>query len=175
MRISQALSKRKLPGRSAETMILFCVGEFTFAIAANAVEEIRDLAGLQDFNFGRSHHKLEKVKHVFERQGRDYFVVDAAAHFHLHEAHTTRVMVLRDLPAAVSVDGIEGMQDMHSMQALPTAFSGEEREWYRGLALIKGKVVPVVRPEAFLNRAQTTLLSAWLRTTKATRGVAVTA
>jgi chemotaxis signal transduction protein len=175
MKISQALSKRKLPGRSVETMILFCVGEFTFAIAASAVEEIRDLAGLQDFSFGRSHHKLEKVKHVFERQGRDYFVVHAAAHFHLHEAHTTRVMVLRDVPAAVSVDGIEGMQDMHSMQALPTAFSGEEREWYRGLALIKGKVVPVVRPEAFLNRAQTTLLSAWLRTTKATRGVAVTA
>ena len=70
MRISAALSTRKLQGRSAETMILFCVGEFTLAIAANAVEEIRDLAGLQDFNFGRSHHKLEKVKHVFEQIGR---------------------------------------------------------------------------------------------------------
>jgi hypothetical protein len=75
----------------------------------------------------------------------------------------------------VSVDGIEGMRDVHSIQALPTAFSGEEREWYRGLALIKGKVVPVVRPEAFLSKAQTTLLSAWLRTTRAARGVAVTA
>src|SRR5712671_3017874 len=133
MRISLALSKRALPGHSAETAILFHVGGFTFAIAANAVEEIRDLAGLQDFSFGRSHHKLEKVKHVFERQGRDYFVVDAAAHFHLHKANITRVMVLRDVPGAVSVDGIEGMRDMHSIQALPTAFSGEEREWYRGL------------------------------------------
>jgi len=175
MRISQALSKRRLPGRSAETMILFRVGEFTFAIGANAVEEIRDLTGLQDFSFGRSHQKLEKVKHAFERQGRDYFVVDAAAHFHLDKAHTTRLMVLRDLPAAVSVDGIEGMQEIYCIQGLPTAFSGEERDWYRGLALIKGKVVPVVRPEAFLNRAQTTLLSAWLRTTRAATGVAVTA
>jgi chemotaxis signal transduction protein len=175
MRISQALSKRALPRHSAETAILFHVGGFTFAIGANAVEEIRDLAGLHDFSFGRSHHKLDKVKHVFERHGRDYFVVDAAAHFHLHKADLTRVMVLRDVPAAVSVDGIEGMRDMHSIQALPAAFSGEEREWYRGLALIKGKVVPVVRPEAFLNEAQTALLSAWLRTTRAARGVAVTA
>ena len=74
MRISQGLSKRASPGRSGEPAILFNVGGFTFAIAASAVEEIRDLAGLRDFSFGRSHHKLEKVKHVFERQGRDYEV-----------------------------------------------------------------------------------------------------
>jgi chemotaxis signal transduction protein len=175
MRISQGLSKRASPGRSGETAILFNVGGFTFAIAAIAVEEIRDLAGLRDFSFGRSHHKLEKVKHVFERQGRDYFVIDAATHFHLEKAQTTRLMVLRDIPAAVSVDGIEGMQEIDSIQGLPTAFSGEEREWYRGLALINVKVVPVVRSDAFLTKAQATLLNAWIRTTRAGRGVAVTA
>jgi chemotaxis signal transduction protein len=156
-------------------MILFHVGGFTFAIAANAVEEIRELGGLREFSFGRPHQKLAKVKYAFERQERDYFVVDAAAHFRLDSMKATRLMVMRHAPAAVTVDSVEGMQEIYSIQELPGAFTGEERDWYRGLALIQGKVVPVVRPEAFLSKGETALLNASLRSNRAAAGVAVTA
>jgi len=84
-------------------------------------------------------------------------------------------MVLRNSPAAVIVDGIDHMQEIYSIQALPEAFSGEERRWYRGLTLIKGKVVPVVRPEAFLTKAEATLLNASMRTGEIAESMAVTA
>jgi hypothetical protein len=61
------------------------------------------------------------------------------------------------------VDAIDLMLELHSIQALPRAFYGEERIWYRGLALVKGKVIPVVQPEAFLSRAEVALIEASLR------------
>ena len=67
----------------------------------------------------------------------------------------------------MSVDAIESMLELNAMQALPKAFSGEERNWYRGLALIKGKVIPVVRPEAFLSKAEVALIEASLRSREA--------
>lgn len=161
--------------RAHETMILFTVGGTTFAIAAGAVEEIRELSGLQEFNFGLMHPKLSKVMRVLERDNGPCFVVDSGAHFHLASASPSRLMVLRHAPVAVMVDAIEGMQDIHLLHELPDAFSGEERNWYRGLTLIKGKVVPVVRPEAFLSKAEATLLRASLRGSQAAKRIAVTA
>jgi hypothetical protein len=52
------------------------------------------------------------------------------------------------------------MQDLAAIHALPAAFSGEERRWYRGLAVIKGKVIPVVNESAFLSKAEAVLLAA---------------
>jgi chemotaxis signal transduction protein len=84
-------------------------------------------------------------------------------------------MLLRHTPVAVKVDGIERMQEIHSIQALPEAFKGEERNWYRGLTLIDGQVVPVVRSEAFLTKAEVTLLKAGMQNAQAVRTEAVTA
>ena len=84
-------------------------------------------------------------------------------------------MVLRHAPAAVMVDAIERMQEIDSIQALPAAFRGEERNWYRGLTVVKGRVIPVVRPEAFLTKAEAVLLQATLRGSEAGRSAAVTA
>lgn len=174
MRISQPQHRSRAASRT-ETVILFSVGGSTFAIAANAVDEIRDLAGLQEFHLGMPYHKLSKVKATLERQGKRYFAVDAAAHFRLPHAQPTRLLVLRHLPVAVIVDGIDRMQDIHTVHALHEAFLGEERRWYRGLTLLKGKVVPVVYPQAFLTKAETTLLNAALRSTETRTGIAVTA
>ena len=158
MRISQALPRLGSSTRAKETMILFWVGGFSFAVAATAVDEIREVTGLQEFP-----SRLAKVTHTLERQGRHYFVVDAARHFRLMAADSTRLMVLRNSPVAVIVDAIDRMQEIQSIHALPEGFHGEERIWYRGLTLLKGKVVPVVRPDTFLTKAEITLLNAALR------------
>jgi chemotaxis signal transduction protein len=161
--------------RAHETTILFIVGETTFAIAASAVDEIREVAGLQEFNFGLIHPKLAKVTRILERDGGPSFVVEAGAHFDIDCARPSRVMVLRHAPVGVLVDAIDRMQDIYVLHALPEAFSGEERKWYRGLTLISGRVVPVVRPEAFLSKAEATLLNATWRGSHAAKGMAVIA
>ena len=166
MKISQSHTMRAPRRRAAESMILFRIGGTTFAIAAHAVEEIREVDGLQEFKFSASHEKLAKVKHLFERNGRFYFVVDAAAQFRLADARPTRLLVLQHAPAAVLVDGIDSMQDVYSIHELPKAFCGEERGWYRGLTVIKDRVLPVVRPEALLSKAEATLLGTMLRSSR---------
>ena len=156
-------------------MIVFSIGGVTFAIGANAVDEIRELAGIRALSSGVPHQKVAKVRHTLVRQGRRYFVVDGGAHFQTPLRHPARLMVMRHSSAAVIVDGIDRMQEIHSIQELPEAFSGEERRWYRGLALIKGKVVPVVHAEAFLTRAETTILNACVRNESVAEGVGVRA
>lgn len=156
--------------RQKENIILFSVAGNTFAVSTSAVEEIRELAGLQEFP-----SRLSKVSRKLERQGREYMVVDAGRHFRLSSAQPTRLMVLRDLPIAIMVDSIDRMQEIQSIQALPEGFSGQERNWYRGLTLLKGKVIPVVKPQAFLSKAEITLLTAALRASEGARSMAVTA
>jgi hypothetical protein len=73
------------------------------------------------------------------------------------------------------VDGIDRMQEIHSIHTLPDAFLGEERCWYRGLTLLKGKVVPVVHADAFLTKAETTLIMASLNSSTTLRKNAVRA
>jgi chemotaxis signal transduction protein len=163
MNITRSKNDSRLRPPSGETVILFSVGAAKFAIAASAVEEIRDLAGLQKLVLEAAQKKLAKVRQTIVRQGKTYFVVDACEHFQLSLSRPSRLLVMRHAAAAVMVDAIDSMIELHSMQALPRAFSGEERNWYRGLALVKGKVIPIVRPEAFLSRSEVALIEALLR------------
>lgn len=174
MKISKAEQRRVQP-RIREMAILFVTGGVTFAIAANAVEEIRELTDIQVLPWAIPHQKLAKVRHTLRRQGRLYFIVDAGIHFHMPSTQPTRLMVMRHSPAAVVVDAIDRMQEIQSIQELPEAFSGEERSWYRGLTLIKGKVIPVVHADAFLTKAEATLLNASVRANEVAKGMAVTA
>ena len=48
------------------------------------------------------------------------------------------------------MDRIDRMADISAVHALPLAFTGEERRWYRGLAYLDDSVVPVVEPTGFL-------------------------
>ena len=137
-----------------EGVILFSVSGQKFAIAAGAVNEIRSLEGLQEFNLGGVSERVEKLRYTLERSGTTYFVVDAAAHFRLPASAPGRVLILRNSPAAVLVDSTDRMIDIFALHALPRAFTGDERLWYRGLAVIGSEVVPVVNPAAFLNKAE---------------------
>jgi chemotaxis signal transduction protein len=171
-----SLAADKSPGRSfsnlREMVILFLVGGVKFAIAADAVDEIRELGGLKEFSAGISNPKLERIKHTLDRQGQRYFVLDGCTHFGAGKRRPTRLMVLRHAHAAVMVESVDRMQEIQLIRPLPDAFSGKERDWYRGLAVIKGKVVPVVKPEAFLNKAEVILLNA--AQSEAEKGIPVT-
>lgn len=151
--------QRTLPRRGArEDVILFSIGEFHFGIAAGSVSEIRSTAGLQPFSPPAGHKALARVDYTLERNDVVHFVVNAARHFHLPETHGTRVLVLRNVAAAVLVDATDRMTEISLLHALPLAFTHEERNWYRGLAVLNGNAVPIVNPASFLSKAELAIL-----------------
>lgn len=140
--LRQSRRKHRVQG---QPVILFTIGETTFAIAASAVNEIQGIEGMKSTgHFG-------KVRHTLQRDGRRYWVVDANVHFGLLPTHSTRVLLLTEFPIAVKVDAIVRMGEMTRLLPLPRAFQGDEHNWYVGLALIDGKVIPVVNPAGFLS------------------------
>ena len=153
--------RRVLPRREAgENVILFTVGGFRFAISAAAVSEIRSMEGLQRYFGGTAHKAATKVIYTLERDAMTHFVVSAAQHFHLPPSRPDRVLILRHMPAAFLVDSTDRMTEISVLHALPLAFIGEERNWYRGLAIVNDEALPVVNPSAFLSRGELAVLKA---------------
>jgi chemotaxis signal transduction protein len=155
--------KRRPAARKVEDVILFAVGPARFAIAAGAVDEIRNLDGLTPHSRGYL-SRFEKVRYRLVREhkdpGKTYFVVDGALQFGLPPAPGGRVLVLRGPGAALLVDRIDRMAQISSIVELPRAFRGPERTWYRGLAILDGRVVPVLQPAAILNKGEVAVLLA---------------
>jgi chemotaxis signal transduction protein len=139
-------------------VILFTVCGFRFAIAANAVSEIRGLEGLQRFSLGTSYLRSAQVDFTLERNGTIYFVVDAAQHFRLPPSKPARLLILQHTTAAIQVDSTDRMMEISVLHALPQAFTGDERNWYRGLAVMNDDVVPVVNQHAFVSKAEMAIL-----------------
>jgi chemotaxis signal transduction protein len=153
--------KRTLPRReNGEHVILFTVGGFKFAIAAAAVSEIRSMEGLQRYFGGTAHKAAAKVVYTLERNGVTHFVISAAQHFRLPPSRPGRVLILRHTAAALLVDSTDRMMEISVLHALPLAFTGDERKWYRGLAIVNGEAVPLVNPVAFLSRGEVAVLRA---------------
>jgi chemotaxis signal transduction protein len=164
VRLTRATAKTKTA--QVEDVILFKVGAHRFAIAAHAVDEIRNLEGLSPLPPALRHQRLSRVKTLLVREKKDpgkvFFVVDAASHFGLEPATPGRVLVLRDSTAALQVESIDRMMQISTVVALPSAFSGQERTWYRGLAVLNDQVVPLVNAESFLNKGeQAVMLASW--------------
>jgi hypothetical protein len=143
-----------------EAMILFSACGATFAISAADVDEIRDASGLESLPPSYLGPKFAKFKHTLQREGRTYFIVDSNSHFRVPPTCHTRLLVLRGAPAAVLVDGIDRMTEIATLHPLPKSFTGEERDWYRGLAIVKEDVIPVVDARSFLSKAESTVLKA---------------
>lgn len=158
MRLTRSQQKR--PSRRGEAVILFSVAGTSFAIAVSAVEEIRNTEGLRPAPPGFAGSRLPRVKSLLERERKTYFVVDSNLHFHILPSRATRVLILRHAPVAILVDNIERTTEINVLHALPRAFEGEERQWYRGIALFGEQVVPVVRPEAFLSKGEVAVAQA---------------
>ncbi|HJX85647.1 MAG TPA: chemotaxis protein CheW [Candidatus Angelobacter sp.] len=147
-----------------EAVIVFTVGGFKFAIAANAVREVRGLEGLQPRpSSGAAPIRVPKVGFTLERNGTVHFVVDGAKHFHLLPSKAARVLVLRNEPVAVLTDNTDRIMEISTLHELPLAFTGDERNWYRGLAIMNGDVVPVVNHNSFLSRSEQAVLKSALQ------------
>ena len=146
---SQDLTKARR-SRGAEAVILFCIGNQTFAIAAEAVQEIRSTDSLAGAAVEIEQADVPKVRHMVERGHRTYYVVSGCAHFGLRITRPMLVLILRQIRAAVLVDSIERMAEIPNVYALPQGFQGEERQWYRGLAYLEDRVIPVINPAGFL-------------------------
>jgi len=154
------IERRKPRSRHGEAMILFAVGPYKFAIAAQAVEEIRSTEGKRPFMHGFG--KVNKVRHLFEREGKTYFVVDATLHLRMLSSRANRLLLLRNSSFALAVDSIDRMAEVTALHSLPQAFQGDERAWYRGLAMIAEDVVPVLEPAALLSKTEFAALEAAL-------------
>jgi chemotaxis signal transduction protein len=136
--------------RATEQVVVFSIGEFTFAISAAAVQEIRNTDSLGGMVMELESVIVPKVRHIIERDSRSYYVVSGFDHFHLPASRPTTILILAKAPAAILVDRIEEMAEMRAIVTLPRSFHGKERAWYRGLTILEGKVVPVVDPKGFL-------------------------
>jgi chemotaxis signal transduction protein len=146
------------PKGAREDVILFTIAGFKFAIAAHAVSEIRGLEDLRPFSLGDGYARLAKIEFTLDRNGVSYFVVDGARHFHQPASKPARVMILRHAAVGVMVDSTDRMTQISVLHALPLAFGGDERNWYRGLAVINGEVLPVVNQMAFVSKAESLVL-----------------
>jgi chemotaxis signal transduction protein len=148
---------------AAEDVIVFNVGEMRFAIAAREVDEIRNMDGMTAQHFGLD-PRIAKVKSIITRTKgsveQTFYIVTSAAHFNVKTAAPTRLLILRDHPVALLADSIDRMRQVSVLYAVPQAFQGEERQWYRGLAVMDGKVIPMIAPASFLGREQLELLAA---------------
>jgi chemotaxis signal transduction protein len=151
--MSAASERGEKPTRRGkpEAVILFWVANQMFAIAAESVQEIRSTDSLAGAANEIDQQVVPKVRHILEWSRRTCYVVNAAAHFDLRVTRPTLVLILRRMRIAVLVDRIDRMTEIPAVYALPQAFAGKERHWYRGLAYIDDSVIPVVEPSGFLS------------------------
>jgi chemotaxis signal transduction protein len=149
MRIAAQDTVKARKARRPEAVILFTVSNQLFAIAADSVQEIRSTDSL-GAALEIEQQEIPKVRHTIERGHRTYYVVNACAHFGLRIVRPALVLMLRQIRVAVLVDRIERMAEISGLGALPRAFIGTERQWYRGLAYLEDQVIPVVNPLGFL-------------------------
>jgi len=136
--------------RRPEAVILFWVANQMFAIAADAVQEIRSTDSLAGAANELERSELPKVRHTLQWGRRTCYVVNAGMHFGLPITRPALVLILRQMRAALLVDRIDRMTEIAAVYPLPHAFTGQERRWYRGLAYLDDSVIPVVEPSGFL-------------------------
>ena len=148
---------KKVRGRQAEAAILFAVGPYKFAIAASEVDEIRDMHGLTPASLPGGTTSVRKIRYALRRERQTYHVVDASCHFEMKPSQPSRIMVLRGGLAALTADSIDRMADITAIAPLPRAFSGRERQWFRGVAIIDDLIVPVVNSRSVISDVQTEL------------------
>lgn len=136
--------------RKLETVVVFAVANQTFAVAVDAVQEIRSTDSLAGSAVEIQQIEIGKVRHTVERGRRSFFVVNAGMHFGLPVTRPTIVLIFRNLRIAALIDRIDRLAEISAVYPLPLAFAGDERRWYRGLAHIGDLVIPVIQPGAFL-------------------------
>jgi chemotaxis signal transduction protein len=152
-------ARRTHPVRT-EQLILFRSSSQIFAISSASVQEVRSVDSLAGAASEVNEPTVGKVRHALRRGDRSVYVVNTALHFGLKPSPPALIFLLRKSRVALLVDGIEKMATMTRLQALPAAFSHQERIWYRGLTVLEQNVLPVVSPEGILTREELFFLDA---------------
>lgn len=160
MRIAPSESRSGRRSSRGEPVILFSISGQTFAINANAIQEIRTTDSISAAATEVSAPGIPKVRHRLRRGAAAFYVVTGGLHFGLPASRPAQVVVLRNYRIAVLVDSIDRMETMTFLMALPPGFCGPERLWYRGVTLLSENVVPVVSPVGFLTEQELAQLDA---------------
>lgn len=148
---------RKETRTGREAVVLFRVGDTRFALSAASVEEICDLQQLKSLD-APTLRRVSKVRHTFDRRGHRIFVVDANLYFAMLPSKPERVLIIRGSASALLVGAIDRMHEISAIHPLPRAFNGDERRWYRGLALMRDGIVPVLDPASILTKPELAIL-----------------
>lgn len=154
MKIASADRQTERRGSRTEPVILFTVAKQVFAISAHSVHDIRSTDSLSASAKELHLDIVSKVRGRLRRDEINLYIVDASEHFGLPLSRPTLVLVLRGSRVAVLADYIDRMDTISRLLALPRAYRGPEREWYRGLALFGEEVVPVVSSSGFLTERE---------------------
>lgn len=133
-----------------EPIILFTISNALFGIAAASIHEIRSTDSLSGTAAALDNSPVSKVTHIFERGGKLFYVIRGSEHFGLKTTRPGVILMIREARVAVLADSIQNMSEIRELYPLPTAFQREEREWYRGLAYLQDRVIPIVNPNGFL-------------------------
>jgi chemotaxis signal transduction protein len=160
MKIAPSEPRQGRRSSRSEPVILFSIADQTFAINANAIQEIRTTDSISAAASEVSVAGIAKVRHRLQRGRKTFHVVNGCVHFGLPTSRPAQVIVLRNQRIAVLVDSIDRMETMKLLMALPPGFCGPERSWYRGMTLIAENVVPVVSPSGFLTERELAQLDA---------------
>lgn len=148
-----APSERRSARRASrsEPVIAFSISAHTFAISANAVQEIRTTDSVAACAVEISVSGKPKVRHCLPSGRGATYIVSGWLHFGLSASRPAQVILLRDSRVGVLVDSIDGMETMRILMSLPAGFCGPERSWYRGITILGENVIPVVSPSGFLS------------------------
>lgn len=160
MKIASSESPTHKRARRSEPVILFSISGQMFAINANAIHEIRSTESLSAAAMDISSSAIIKVRNLLRRGNAIFFVVSGFEHFGLPPSRAEHAVILRNSRVALLVEGIDRMEGMSVLLALPPGFSGPERSWYRGITVISGSVVPVINPTGFLSMLELATLDA---------------
>ncbi len=159
----QVQATRK-PQVRTEQMILFRCSNQMFAISSGSVQEVRSVDSLAGVAEELNDTSLKKVRHVLRRGGQNVYLVNVALHFGLKPSPVALIFLLRKSRIALLIDGIEKMTTISQLQAVPSAFCHQERQWYRGLTVLDQNVLPVVNPDGFLTKEELATLDETART-----------
>ena len=150
MKIATQDSAKSRRSRSTEAVILFCIGTRHSRSPRTPCRKFAARTVWQARPSKWSKPKFPRCATWSSAAIAPIIVVSGCAHFGLRVTRPTLVLILRQIRAAVLVDSIERMAEIPSVYALPQAFHGEERQWYRGLAYLEDRVIPVIKPDGFL-------------------------
>jgi chemotaxis signal transduction protein len=116
---------------AGEAVILFWIGPHKFAINAADVHEIRE-------------YDARWIARQKARKDAGVVTLHFAAELGLEIGKEQHILLLRGVDVGLAVGTVERMATARKLYALPSAFAGKEQEWYTGLLVFDGEVVPLV-------------------------------